>query len=116
MADVVAIADSMGGHQIDLVGHDWGGAVAWQVAGRFPDRLRSLAVLSTPHPAAFTTSIGEGGEQAERSSYMLFFRQDGSEDLMLADNATGLRNLYGASGSDTGGGRGLRGRLLEPGA
>jgi pimeloyl-ACP methyl ester carboxylesterase len=72
--------------------------VAWQVAGRFPDRLRTLTVLSTPHPGAFTTAIGEGGEQAEKSSYMLFFRQEGSEDLMLADDATGLRNLYGGSG------------------
>ncbi|MDQ1403408.1 MAG: hypothetical protein QOG03_1724, partial [Actinomycetota bacterium] len=103
VADVLAIADSMGGHQIDLVGHDWGGAVAWQVAGRFPDRLRTLTVLSTPHPAAFTTSLasdGDGGDsdQVERSSYMLFFRQEGAEDLMLADDATGLRNLFSGSG------------------
>jgi pimeloyl-ACP methyl ester carboxylesterase len=98
VADVLGMVDWLGGHRFDLVGHDWGGAVAWRVGGRFPERLRTLTVLSTPHPAAFTTAIGEGDDQAARSSYMLFFRQEGSEDLMLADDATGLRNLFGASG------------------
>src|SRR3954470_2514177 len=37
VADVLAIADWMGGHRFHLVGHDWGAAVAWQVAGRYPD-------------------------------------------------------------------------------
>ncbi|MEY2477971.1 MAG: hypothetical protein QOG87_3286 [Actinomycetota bacterium] len=105
VADVIAVADSMGGHRLDLVGHDWGGAVAWQTAGRYPARLRSLTVASTPHPGAFTSSLsagggrGGGGDQAQRSSYMEFFQQpEVPEQMFLADNATGLRGLYQASG------------------
>jgi pimeloyl-ACP methyl ester carboxylesterase len=52
VGDVIAIADELGGHRFHLVGHDWGAAVAWQVAGRHQDRLRSLTVLSVPHPSA----------------------------------------------------------------
>ena len=105
IADVVAVADWLGGHRFDLVGHDWGGAVAWQTAGRYPDRLRTLTVASTPHPAAFTSSLraggGRGGEgdQVQRSSYMEFFRQpDAPEHAFLDNEAAGLRALFLASG------------------
>jgi pimeloyl-ACP methyl ester carboxylesterase len=100
VADVLGVADSLGGHTFDLVGHDWGGAVAWHVAGRYPDRLRTLTVASTPHPRAFTTALRqEGADQATRSTYMDFFKQpDAPEQLFLADGAAGLRGLYTATG------------------
>src|SRR6478672_12526902 len=56
-ADVIAFADHLGAERFHLVGHDWGGAVAWQVAGRHADRLRTLTVLSTPHPGAFRAAL-----------------------------------------------------------
>jgi pimeloyl-ACP methyl ester carboxylesterase len=109
IADVIAVADWLGGHRFDLVGHDWGGAVAWQTAGHYPGRLRTLTVASTPHPAAFTSSLSAGGgrggqgDQAQRSSYMEFFQQpDVPEQTFLADNATGLRGLFAASGLEGG--------------
>lgn len=99
VADVLAIADWLGGHRFDLVGHDWGGAVAWHVAGRYPDRVRSLAIASTPHPKAFRAAFHGDGDQAKRSSYMELFRQEGkAEDLLLADDAARLRALYAGSG------------------
>lgn len=98
VADVLAIADDMGGHRFDLVGHDWGAAVAWQVAGRYPDRVRTLTPVSVPHPRAFTAAIRAGGDQASRSSYMDVFRQEGSENAFIADGGGGLRNLFAASG------------------
>ena len=64
VADVVGLADALGVDRFHLVGHDWGGAVAWQVAGRHPDRLLTLTVLSTPHPAAFVPRVA-----AQRSRY-----------------------------------------------
>ena len=78
--------------------------MAWQVAGRHPERLVTLSVLSTPHPAAFGAALaGEGGsDQASRSGYMEFFRAEGTEHTMLADDAALLRLVYGGSGlSDT---------------
>ena len=99
VADVLAIADDMGGHRFDLVGHDWGAAVAWQVAGRYPDRVRTLTPVSVPHPRAFAGALrNAAGDQAQRSSYMDFFRSEGSEDLMTAGGGAGLRNLFASSG------------------
>ena len=71
--DVVALLDAAEVNQAHLVGHDWGGAVAWCAAGRFPDRVQSLTVLSTPHPAAFAGSMWRSG-QALKSWYMGFFQ------------------------------------------
>ncbi len=97
-ADVLAIADDVGGHAFDLVGHDWGGGIAWYVAAMYPERLRTLTVVSTPHPAALSSAIrGDiAGDQAERSSYMDFFRQpEVPEQAMLANDAMVLRAAYG---------------------
>jgi pimeloyl-ACP methyl ester carboxylesterase len=71
--DVLALLDAAGLASAHVVGHDWGGAVAWMLAGRFPDRVRSLTVLSTPHPAAMARSF-TSSTQGLRSWYMLFFQ------------------------------------------
>jgi pimeloyl-ACP methyl ester carboxylesterase len=100
VADVLAIADWEGGHRFHLAGHDWGAAVSWAVAGWYGPRLRSLTVLSVPHPLAFARALGGAGgsDQAARSGYMTFFRTEGAEDQMLANDAQGLRNLFQGSG------------------
>ena len=59
-ADVAGLIDALGYRQVNLVGHDWGGGVAWKVAIDHPQRLRRLAVIDTPHPQA-----GDGFESAE---------------------------------------------------
>ncbi|WP_353843788.1 alpha/beta fold hydrolase, partial [Rhodococcus sp. (in: high G+C Gram-positive bacteria)] len=48
VADVVGLLDALGLSDAHLVGHDWGSAVAWQVAGRHPNRIRSLTAISVP--------------------------------------------------------------------
>ena len=94
--DVLAIADRLGGPSFHLVGHDWGAVVAWQVAGRFPERLRSLTAVSVPHPLAFATAlVSESDDQRSRSAYVSFFRQPGSEDTMSPDV---LRAVFHHSG------------------
>ncbi|WP_454790188.1 alpha/beta fold hydrolase [Mycolicibacterium lutetiense] len=55
--DILALIDASGADRVHLVGHDWGGAVAWGVAGSAPDRLASLSALSVPHPMAFLRSM-----------------------------------------------------------
>lgn len=56
-ADVIALLDTAGLAKAHIVGHDWGGNQAWGVAGWNPDRVASLTILSTPHPAAFLKSV-----------------------------------------------------------
>lgn len=72
VADVIALADAAGAQRVHVVGHDWGGALAWVVASRHPERVASLTVLSTPHPAAMAWAF-KNGDQARRSAYMVFF-------------------------------------------
>jgi pimeloyl-ACP methyl ester carboxylesterase len=100
VADVLGIADALGAARFHLVGHDWGGALAWQVAGRHPDRLRSVAVASTPHPLAFRRALDDPStDQAQRSGYMAIFRTEGAgEDMWLGRGVEGLREIYAAAG------------------
>jgi len=100
--DVLGLADAVGADTFDLVGHDWGGMVAWVVAARHPDRIRSLTAVSTPHPAALGAAIVDGGDdQAERMSYIGFFQQpDRPERQLLGDDGSGpgLRELFASTG------------------
>ncbi|MBP1239717.1 pimeloyl-ACP methyl ester carboxylesterase [Frigoribacterium sp. PvP120] len=73
VADVVALLDEAGVDRAHVVGHDWGGAVAWKLAAEHPDRVASLTVLSTPHPAALAASL-TSSLQALRSWYMVAFQ------------------------------------------
>lgn len=95
VGDVLGLADALQLERIDLVGHDWGGAVAWHAAGRHPDRIRTLTVCSTPHPLAMTAAIDSGGAQRTMSAYMQVFREQGrAEDLLMADDLVRLRRLF----------------------
>ena len=71
--DVVALLDTAGLAQAHIVGHDWGGNQAWGVAGWHPDRVVSLTVLSTPHPAAFVKALWTS-RQGLRSWYIGLFQ------------------------------------------
>ncbi|QGK69826.1 alpha/beta fold hydrolase [Allosaccharopolyspora coralli] len=94
VADVIAIADQLGWHRFDLVGHDWGAVVAWAVAAAHPDRLRTLTALSVPHPTGFARAVAEDEDQAQRSAYMQVFRSSSAEKTLLADDAAKLRAIY----------------------
>jgi pimeloyl-ACP methyl ester carboxylesterase len=100
VADVLAIADWLGGHQFHLVGHDWGAAVAWAVAGMHPERLRTLTIVSVPHPKAFATALAESQEQRDRSSYIALFREEGkAEEVLGGDDFAALRAMLSTTGS-----------------
>lgn len=111
IGDVLALSDWLtepanagdgNGHpsdgRIDLVGHDWGGQVAWLTAARHPDRIRSLTVLSRPHPAAFAASFAADPAQAERSKHHRRFDDPATADLLLADGERRLRRTLASSG------------------
>jgi pimeloyl-ACP methyl ester carboxylesterase len=72
-ADVLALLDAAGVDKAHIVGHDWGGFQGWALGAWFPDRVASLTVLSTPHPAAMLESLVVS-DQALRSSYMAAFQ------------------------------------------
>jgi pimeloyl-ACP methyl ester carboxylesterase len=95
VADVLGFADALGAERFHLVGHDWGGFVAWYTGGRHGERLRTLTVVSTPHPAPFRSAMRSGdSDQGERSSYMQWFRTSEAEATFLADDAALLDAAY----------------------
>src|SRR6516225_2010589 len=63
VADVIDIVNTIGASRVHLVGHDWGGQVAWMAAAHHPERVASLSVLSRPHPAAFARALDVDPEQ-----------------------------------------------------
>ncbi|WP_448627086.1 alpha/beta fold hydrolase [Geodermatophilus sp. URMC 64] len=80
----------------DVVGHDWGAAVAWALAAWHPDRVRSLTAVSVPHPVAYTAAFREDPEQKERSAYIRLFWQEGkAEEVLLEDGMRRLRRMLG---------------------
>jgi pimeloyl-ACP methyl ester carboxylesterase len=115
VADALGVIDGTGDDRVHLVGHDWGGAVAWAVAARHPDRLRSLAVVSTPHPGAFRRSLA--GTQLLRSWYMAFFRLPWlPERVLLANGGAALDRALERSGLPSDAARRYVERMREPGA
>ncbi len=95
VADVVAVTDSLGLREVDLVGHDWGAMVAWHLAAERPERFRTLTALAVPHPAAFGAAVATDDDQKRRSSYFQLFRQEGkAEQLLLEDDGARLRAMF----------------------
>jgi pimeloyl-ACP methyl ester carboxylesterase len=97
-ADILALADSYGHARFRLAGHDWGGIVAFWVAGRHPDRVERLAILNAPHPDAIGPYMRRHPSQALRSLYAGFFQIPGAERLLAAaDYAPLARALVGSA-------------------
>jgi pimeloyl-ACP methyl ester carboxylesterase len=99
VGDAIEIAAAAGydGKRFHLVGHDWGGQVAWGVAGKHPERLASLTILSRPHPSSFRRALlKEDGDQKHRSRHHRAFLEPETGKMLLADNARRLRDgLFG---------------------
>jgi pimeloyl-ACP methyl ester carboxylesterase len=96
VADVVAILDAFRIDVADVVGHDWGAAVAWFTATVHPNRVRRLVVLSVPHPLAPQTL-----RQREMAWYQLFFQFEGiAEEWLQHDNWALFRETLRSNGDE----------------
>lgn len=80
--DVFALADALSVDRFALVGHDWGGAIAWAAAMRGDPRLQRLAIVNSPHPFIFQKSLVEDSAQRSASQYINAFRAPGFEALV----------------------------------
>ena len=101
MDDAMAIvgACGYGDQRFHLIGHDWGGSIAWALADRTPQRLASLTILSRPHPNAFNRALQmPDGDQAQRSRHHKAFLESDAADVVLADDAKWLRERWAANG------------------
>lgn len=90
VADALAAIDAAGAQRAHVVGHDWGAAVAWALAGAHPERVASLTALSVPHPAAFLRAMVRG-PQLPHSWYMAAFQLPGLPERAIGPATTGGR-------------------------
>jgi pimeloyl-ACP methyl ester carboxylesterase len=94
LADLFALADALEIDRFALVGHDWGGAIAWAAAISGNPRVERLAIVNSPHPAIFQRSLIDHSEQRAASQYINAFRTPGMEAMIAR---MGLGNFFDKS-------------------
>ena len=85
LGDVSAVIRAEGHEGATVVGHDWGGAIAWQFAARVPGMTERLAVLNLPHLSGLTRELAENPEQYEASAYTRRFQEEGAHEDLNAE-------------------------------
>ena len=96
--DVLDMFDVLGAQRVHLIGHDWGGQVAWLTAAHHPDRVASLSVLSRPHPAAFARAFELDADQSQRSGHHRRFQSPDLTDELWRDECAALRSALSRGG------------------
>ena len=91
VGDIVAAIEALGAPLDLLVAHDWGGALAWNLAAQRPDLVRHLLIINSPHPATFLRELRHNAAQQAASAYMSFLCRPDAEVLLAED---GFRRLW----------------------
>lgn len=89
IGDVVAVIKHLGKERAIIVGHDWGGAVAWTLASIRPDVVEKLIILNLPHPRGLNRELVNNPEQQKNSAYARRFQQEGAEKNLTAEGLSG---------------------------
>ncbi|MDQ0249442.1 pimeloyl-ACP methyl ester carboxylesterase [Sphingomonas kyeonggiensis] len=82
VGDLLALADHLGIGPFTLIGHDWGGAIAWMAALQNPQRIARLIIVNAPHPLVFQRSLFDDPDQRAASQYMTAFRNPDFEQFV----------------------------------
>ncbi len=98
VGDALAMAASLGHERFHVVGHDWGGQLAWLLAALHVEHILSLTVLSRPHPAAFAQAMRSDAKQSERSKHHRAFQDPNTAARLLENDAARLRRTLGDQG------------------
>ena len=97
--DLRMLAAYLGHRKFILAAHDWGGAVAWSVAMRYPECLERLIIINAPHPAIFARELLHNPAQREASQYMLLFRSSEAERVLSTNGYARLLDMVTQYGS-----------------
>jgi len=103
IGDVFQLADALGVGQFTIVGHDWGGAIAWGTAimGQMMGRVTRAVIANAPHPVGFSRLVWTNRHQRESSQYMRTFR-DTANDQLIHDFGLAGMLMKGFEGRDMG--------------
>jgi epoxide hydrolase 4 len=89
VGDVLAVIKQLGQPKAIIVGHDWGGVVAWQLAINVPQAVDRLIILNLPHPRGLSRELAHNPEQQANSAYARRFQQEGAEKALTAEGLAG---------------------------
>lgn len=93
--DIRGLIENLGYTKAHIVGHDWGGVIAWYLAQKFPQYLNRLAILNAPHPSQLSQGLLGNLEQLRRSWYILAFQIPGLPEWLIQQNLSSfLENLF----------------------
>ena len=97
--DLKALSKYLGHEKLIMVAHDWGGAIAWSAAIRYPELLEKLIIINSPHPAVFARELLKNPEQQKASQYMLMLRSAEAEQILSNNNYARLMEVLVQFGS-----------------
>jgi pimeloyl-ACP methyl ester carboxylesterase len=89
VGDVMAVIKHLGQQKAVIVGHDWGGVVAWQLAMNVPEAVDRLIILNLPHPRGLARELAHNPEQQKNSAYARRFQTEGAEKTLTAEGLAG---------------------------
>lgn len=92
--DIVALIQAEGAPLACLVAHDWGGAVAWNLANQQPQLAQRLAIINSPHPGTFLRALQSSPAQQAASQYMNFLVRPDAEQLLREDGYARLWKFF----------------------
>jgi pimeloyl-ACP methyl ester carboxylesterase len=98
--DVRALAAKLGAKKFVLVGHDWGGVIAWAFAATHPEMLDKLIIVNAPHPTVFARELANNPDQQKASSYFNLFNSPAAEATLGQNGFQGLLALLKGWGTD----------------
>lgn len=94
-ADIRSLIENLGYDRAHIVGHDYGGVIAWNLAQKFPQSLDRLALLSAPHPQRFVREMLSNLDQFRRSWYLLAFQVPGLPEWLIQQNLNNfVKNMF----------------------
>ena len=115
IAALIAIETANSGNQLEcLVAHDWGGAVAWNLANQLPHLAKKLAIINSPHPGTFLRELKSNPKQQAASAYMNFLIRPDAEKILLEDDCRRLFEFFTNMGAAYDPENGKYGWLTEP--
>lgn len=96
--DIRLLIDHLGYQRAVVVAHDWGGAIAWNVAVFVPGIVLRLIIINAPHPYLFMRELAFSEEQRKASAYMNWLRAPGSETALVKDDFRLLDGIFSDAG------------------
>ncbi|MEP6965538.1 MAG: alpha/beta fold hydrolase [Polaromonas sp.] len=100
--DIAALIALEGGRLECLIAHDWGGAVAWNLAASQPGLIRKLAIINSPHPGTFLRELQHSPAQQAASAYMNFLIRPDAQALLAEDGYRRLWAFFSTTGAAAG--------------